>query len=113
MEIVIYQEGEEISYGGCRLSYYIIGFIQERGELVSRTPGNFAQDGIRVLRYRRIENINIENNRLSGRNLESGLRSYKACLRLQHKGFENVKKIDGRMLWFCYDLKSENKRNED
>lgn len=69
--------------------------------------------GDEILRYRRVENINIENNRLSGRNLESGLRSYKACLRLQHKGFENVKKIDGRMLWFCYDLKSENKRNED
>jgi rhodanese-related sulfurtransferase len=40
---------------------------------------------------------------------ESGLRSYKACLRLQHEGFENVKNIDGGMLCWCYDLESENK----
>jgi pyruvate/2-oxoglutarate dehydrogenase complex dihydrolipoamide dehydrogenase (E3) component/rhodanese-related sulfurtransferase len=37
---------------------------------------------------------------------ESGLRSYKACLRLQHEGFENVKNIDGGMLCWCYDLES-------
>ncbi|MGZ3591450.1 MAG: FAD-dependent oxidoreductase, partial [Thermodesulfobacteriota bacterium] len=40
---------------------------------------------------------------------ESGLRSYKACLKLQHEGFENVKNIDGGMLCWCYDLESENK----
>src|SRR4030042_2623667 len=41
---------------------------------------------------------------------ESGLRSYKACLRLQHEGFENVKNIDGGMLCWCYDIASEKKR---
>jgi rhodanese-related sulfurtransferase len=38
---------------------------------------------------------------------ESGLRSYKACLRLQHEGFKNVKNIDGGMLCWCYDVESE------
>ena len=33
----------------------------------------------------------------------SGLRSYKACLKLQHEGFENVKNLDGGMLCWCYD----------
>jgi rhodanese-related sulfurtransferase len=37
---------------------------------------------------------------------ESGLRSYKACLKLQHEGFENVKNIDGGMLCWCYDVES-------
>jgi rhodanese-related sulfurtransferase len=32
---------------------------------------------------------------------ESGLRSYKACLKLQQQGFENVKNIDGGMLCWC------------
>jgi rhodanese-related sulfurtransferase len=32
---------------------------------------------------------------------ESGLRSYKACLKLQHEGFENVKNVDGGMLCWC------------
>jgi rhodanese-related sulfurtransferase len=36
----------------------------------------------------------------------SGQRSYKACLRLQHKGFKNVKNIDGGMLCWCYDVES-------
>jgi rhodanese-related sulfurtransferase len=34
---------------------------------------------------------------------ESGLRSYKACLKLQQEGFENVKNIDGGMLCWCED----------
>jgi rhodanese-related sulfurtransferase len=41
---------------------------------------------------------------------ESGLRSYKACLRLRHAGFENVKNIDGGMLCWCYDVESEDKK---
>jgi rhodanese-related sulfurtransferase len=35
---------------------------------------------------------------------ESGLRSYKACLKLRHEGFENVKNVDGGMLCWCYDM---------
>jgi rhodanese-related sulfurtransferase len=38
---------------------------------------------------------------------ESGVRSYKACLKLRHDGFENVKNIDGGMLCWCYDLESK------
>jgi rhodanese-related sulfurtransferase len=38
---------------------------------------------------------------------ESGLRSYKASLRLRHEGFENVKNVDGGMLCWCYDLESK------
>jgi rhodanese-related sulfurtransferase len=35
---------------------------------------------------------------------ESGLRSYKACLRLQHEGLKNVRNVDGGMLCWCYDM---------
>ena len=45
---------------------------RQRDELISRTPGKFAQDGIRVLKHRRIENIDVENHTVSGRNLDSG-----------------------------------------
>ena len=60
MEIVVYQEEDDISYAGCGLPYYISGLIKERQELISRTPGQLAQDGIRVLKHRRIEKIDIE-----------------------------------------------------
>jgi rhodanese-related sulfurtransferase len=36
---------------------------------------------------------------------ESGLRSYKACLKLQHAGLQHVKNVDGGMLCWCGDLK--------
>src|SRR4030042_3786704 len=72
MEIVIYQEEEEISYAGCGLPYYISGVVNKRDELISRTSGKFAQDGIRVLKHRRIENIDVQSHTVSGRNLDSG-----------------------------------------
>ena len=72
MEIVIYQEQDDISYAGCGLPYYISGVIKERQELISRTPGQFAQEGIRIFKNRRIEKIDVQNHTVFGQNLESG-----------------------------------------
>ena len=71
MDIVIYQEEDEISYAGCGLPYYISGVIAKRDELVSRTPGKFAQDGIRVVRHHRVETIDFEKRIVYGRNLDN------------------------------------------
>jgi NADPH-dependent 2,4-dienoyl-CoA reductase/sulfur reductase-like enzyme/rhodanese-related sulfurtransferase len=72
MEITVYQEEDEISYAGCGLPYYVSGIVKERAKLISRTPGQFAQDGIRVRKHCRIEKIDTEQHTVSGRNLESG-----------------------------------------
>ena len=72
MEIVIYQVEDEISYAGCGLPYYISGAIGERQELISRTPGQFAQEGIRILKNRRIERIDVQNRAVSGHKIGSG-----------------------------------------
>ncbi len=37
---------------------------------------------------------------------ESGLRSYKAYLKLKQAGFEKVKNVDGGLLCWVYDLES-------
>ena len=71
MDIVIYQEEDEISYAGCGLPYYISGVITKRDELVSRTPGKFALDRIRVVRHHRVETIDLEKRMVSGRNLDN------------------------------------------
>jgi len=71
MEIVIYQMEEEISYAGCGLPYYVSGVIKERQELISRTPGQFAQDGIKVIKRRLIERIDLPNRFVAGRNLDT------------------------------------------
>ncbi|MEI9475005.1 MAG: FAD-dependent oxidoreductase, partial [Deltaproteobacteria bacterium] len=70
MEIVIYQEEDEISYAGCGLPYFVSGLIKQREELISRTPGKFALDGIRVKKHHRIEAIDVKNRTVSGRNLD-------------------------------------------
>jgi NADPH-dependent 2,4-dienoyl-CoA reductase/sulfur reductase-like enzyme/rhodanese-related sulfurtransferase len=72
MEIVIYQEEDEISYAGCGLPYYISGVIEDREELISRTPGKFVQDGIKILKNRKIERIDIQNSIVTGRKIGSG-----------------------------------------
>jgi NADPH-dependent 2,4-dienoyl-CoA reductase/sulfur reductase-like enzyme/rhodanese-related sulfurtransferase len=72
MEIVIYQVEDEISYAGCGLPYYISGAIGERQELISRTLGQFAQEGIKVLKNRRIERIDVQNRAVSGHKIGSG-----------------------------------------
>ncbi|MCX5914147.1 MAG: hypothetical protein NTV04_19710 [Deltaproteobacteria bacterium] len=33
-----------------------------------------------------------------------GVRSYKACLKLKHRAFVNVKNVDGGLLCWFYDL---------
>ncbi len=71
MEIVVYQGEDEISYAGCGLPYYISGTVKERDELISRTPGKFALDEIRILKNRRIEQIDTKQRTLSGRMLGS------------------------------------------
>ena len=40
-EIVIYTKGNDISYAGCGLPYYMGGFIETEGELIVNTPEKF------------------------------------------------------------------------
>jgi NADPH-dependent 2,4-dienoyl-CoA reductase/sulfur reductase-like enzyme/rhodanese-related sulfurtransferase len=71
MEIVIYQEEDEISYAGCGLPYYISGVITKRDELISRTPGKFGLDRIRVVQHHRVETIDLEKRMVFGRNVDN------------------------------------------
>jgi NADPH-dependent 2,4-dienoyl-CoA reductase/sulfur reductase-like enzyme/rhodanese-related sulfurtransferase len=72
MEIVVYQGEDDISYAGCGLPYYISGVIEDREKLISRTPGKFAMDGIKILKNHKIEKIDLQNSTLSGRRAGSG-----------------------------------------
>ena len=72
MEIIIYQAEDDISYAGCGLPYYISGVIKERQELISRTPGQFGLEGIRISKNRRIEKIDIQNHTVTGQKIGSG-----------------------------------------
>jgi NADPH-dependent 2,4-dienoyl-CoA reductase/sulfur reductase-like enzyme len=72
MEITIYQEEPEPSISECGLPYLLSGVVDEREDLVARTPEKFAEKDIEVLVRHRVERIDPESKRLSVRALESG-----------------------------------------
>ncbi len=47
-EIVVYEKGEDLSYGACGMPYYISDVIGEESKLVARTKAQFEEKGIRV-----------------------------------------------------------------
>jgi NADPH-dependent 2,4-dienoyl-CoA reductase/sulfur reductase-like enzyme/rhodanese-related sulfurtransferase len=71
MEIVIYQDEDDLSYAGCGLPYYISGIVKERDELISRTPGKFVVEGIRIQKNRRVDRIDTKERTISGKVVES------------------------------------------
>jgi len=52
----------------------------------------------------------LDRNKETAVHCESGLRSYKACLRLQQAGLKNVKNVDGGMLCWWYNVESGEKK---
>ncbi|UNL85869.1 CoA-disulfide reductase [Priestia koreensis] len=47
-EIIVFEKGEDISYGACGLPYYIAGTISSSDRLVARTKEEFEKQGINV-----------------------------------------------------------------
>lgn len=71
-EITIYQEEPEPSISECGLPYFLSGVVEERDDLVARTPEEFAEKGIEVRVRHRVEKIDPEGKKLSVRRLEDG-----------------------------------------
>ena len=69
VEITIYQEEPEVSISECGLPYFLSGVVDDREDLVVRTPEDFAEKGVEVLTRHRVERIDAANKRLSVRNL--------------------------------------------
>ena len=42
-EVTILNKGQDISYAGCGLPYYVGGLIHDRGELIVNTPAKFEK----------------------------------------------------------------------
>lgn len=52
----------------------------------------------------------LDKNREMAVHCLSGLRSYKACLKLKHAGFDNIKNLDGGILCWIYGLETEEQK---
>ena len=69
LEITIYQEEPEISISECGLPYFLSGVVENRDDLIARTPEKFAEKDIEVLVRHRVEGIDPENKTLTVRDL--------------------------------------------
>ena len=70
-EITVYQEEPEPSISECGLPYLLSGVVDERDDLVARTPEQFAEKGVEVRVRHRVEKIDPGSKKLCVRTLES------------------------------------------
>src|SRR5215217_1888200 len=72
MEITVYQDEPEPSISECGLPYLLSGVVEERDDLVARTPEKFAEKGIEIMVRYRVERIDATGKNLSVLNLKTG-----------------------------------------
>src|SRR3712207_6527085 len=72
MEVTVYQEEPEPSISECGLPYLLSGVVEERDQLVARTPEKFAEQGIEVRVRHRVEAIHPNTKTLSVRDRTTG-----------------------------------------
>jgi CoA-dependent NAD(P)H sulfur oxidoreductase len=72
IEITVYQEEPEPSISECGLPYLLSGVVEERDDLVARTPEKFAERGIEVLVRHRVQRIDATGKKLSVLDLNTG-----------------------------------------
>src|SRR5215203_1112142 len=72
MEITVYQKEPEPSISECGLPYLLSGVVEERDDLVARTPEKFAEKGIEVLVRHRVVKMDPAGKNLSVLDLNTG-----------------------------------------
>jgi NADPH-dependent 2,4-dienoyl-CoA reductase/sulfur reductase-like enzyme len=60
LEIVVLEQGEDVSYSACGIPYWIGGQVAERDQLIARTPAEFAARDITVRTGTRAESIDLD-----------------------------------------------------
>src|SRR5919107_3290037 len=59
LDIVVLEQGPEISYSACGIPYWIGGLVEDRDRLLARTPSDFAAQDIAVRTGTRAEGIDL------------------------------------------------------
>ncbi len=72
-EIVLFEKGTDISYGGCGLPYYISDVIKEREDLIAFTAEEFEEKyNVEVKIKHEVTDIDAQAKKLTYKNLETG-----------------------------------------
>ncbi len=59
-DVVIFEKGPYVSYGGCGLPYYVEGEIEKKEDLVVRWPRQFREQGIEVYTHSEVKAIDVD-----------------------------------------------------
>jgi NADPH-dependent 2,4-dienoyl-CoA reductase/sulfur reductase-like enzyme len=60
LEIVVLEQGPDVSYSACGIPYWVGGLVGAREDLIARTPAEFAASGIDVRIGTRAEQIDLD-----------------------------------------------------
>lgn len=71
-EIVVYEKGEEVSYGACGIPFYISDHIRQGSDLIARTAEEFAKSGIPVKTWHEVIAVDTDQKTVTVKNLKSG-----------------------------------------
>ena len=73
MEVQLITKGEDISYAGCGLPYYVGGTIESREQLIVNSPAKYAAlTGAEVLTGREAFQVDTASKTVAARNLKTG-----------------------------------------
>src|SRR3712207_712994 len=60
LEIVVLEQGQDVSYSACGIPYWVGGLVADRDDLIARTPDQFAARDITVRTGTRAEGIDLD-----------------------------------------------------
>lgn len=72
VDIVVYEKGNELSYGACGIPFYISDKIKKGEDLIARTAEQFAQSGIPVKIYHEVLSVDEKAKTVTVKNLQTG-----------------------------------------
>ncbi|HVD27563.1 MAG TPA: FAD-dependent oxidoreductase, partial [Mycobacteriales bacterium] len=59
LEIIVLEQGPEVSYSACGIPYWIGGLVSDRDRLIARRPEQFTEKDIEVRTDTRAEGIDL------------------------------------------------------
>lgn len=69
VEVVVYDKGNEVSYGACGLPFYVSDIIKDEKTLYARTVEQFIESGIDLHVYHEVQSVDSTNKTVQVKNL--------------------------------------------
>lgn len=72
LDVVAFERGPHTSYSACGMPYFVGDLVHEERSLIARTPEAFIANGINARVFHEVEDIDVREQRVRVRSLETG-----------------------------------------